>query len=200
MVNGKKIGAIVASGVVVFGLGGLSGALLFPQTVVEERVVTETVEVEVPVVETVTETVEVPVEVEVLVDNENLDEVLNHVYEYGLGDLDISDLDDDEVDEIVDRVLFLNDARELARQHVKAEFLDIVDRRTIGTASVEIDEDDVERVRVDDVEDFTLEDIDFDYGDVTVFVPVEFEHDGDEYDVVVEVEIRDGEVEDARLA
>lgn len=198
MVNVKKIGAIVASGVVVFGLGGLSGALLFPQTVVEERVVTETVEVEVPVIETVTETVEVPVEVEVLVDNENLDEVLNHVYEYGLGDLDISDLDDDEVDEIVDRVLFLNDARELAYQHVKAEFLDIVDRRIVGND--EIDEDEVERVRVDDVEDFTLEDIDFDYGDVTVFVPVEFEHDGDEYDVVVEVEIRDSEVEDARLA
>lgn len=195
MVDYKKIGAVAASGVVVFGLGAFSGSLAFPQTVVEEKVVNRTVEVpvpvEVPVVEYVNQTVEVPV------DNGNLDLVLNYIYEEGLSELDLNDLDDDEVDRIVDRIAFLNESNALAREYVRFEFLDVIDNEYVN--GDKIDEDDVERVRVGEVEDFTFSNVDFDYDDAVVSVPVEFEHNGNDYNVTIDVTIRNAEVDGAEL-
>lgn len=200
MVDYKKIGALAASGVVVFGLGGLAGAALFPQTVETPVEVPYEVIVEVPVEVPVVEYVEVPFEVpvEVSVDNGNLDEVLEYVYEYGLEDLDVEDLDSDEIDQIVDRIVFLNDAREYARVHVDNNFLSIIDRLRVD--GVRIDRDDVERVRLGDVDEFVVRDIDFDFSDVTVEVPVEFVHDDDSLEAIIIVEFKDGEIVEAELA
>ena len=135
--------------------------------------------------------------VEVQVDNGNLDLVLDHIYDNdGRVNYLLDDLKDDEVDQVVDRVVFINDVSALAVAEVKAEFLDIVDKEDQGFGAKFFDEDDVERVRVGDIIYF---DVDFEDSDADVTVFVNFEQDNVKYVAEVEVEIKDGEVEDTAL-
>ena len=144
------------------------------------------------------------VEVEVEVDNGNLDLVLDHIYD-NKGDVSYltEDLDDDEVNEIVDRLIFVNEIKVLAAEEAKSEIKDLLDKEefTFNNVTVKFDEDDIERVRVQDDDDEVIvgEDIDFEDGDAEVEVEVYFEQDDVKYKALVEVEIKDGEVEDLDL-
>ncbi len=109
-----------------------------------------------------------PEVVEVLVDNENLGLVLNHIYD---NDGDIAyltdELDDDDVEEIVDRIIFVNEAKNKAVAEIKKNLFDEIDDR-----SSQYDEDDMSRLRVDDDADeieFRVSDWDDEEAELTVY-------------------------------
>ena len=145
------------------------------------------------------------VEVEVEVDNGNLDLVLDHIYD-NKGDVSYltEDLDDDEVNEIVDRLIFVNEIKVLAAEEAKSEIKDLLDKEefTFNNVTVKFDEDDIERVRVQDDDDEVIvgEDIDFEDGDADVEAEVKFEQDSIKYVANVIVEFRDGSVDDIELS
>jgi len=150
-------------------------------------------------------TVELEVEKEVLVevDNENLDLVLEHVYDNN-GNVEylLDDLDDDEVDQVVDRIVFVNDIKALAVAEADKEIADLLDKEeyVFNNETIKFDEDDVERVRVqDDDDEVIVSDADFEDGDADVAVEVRFEQDDLKYVALVKVEIKDSEVDDIDL-
>lgn len=181
----KKIAALV--GTIGLVVGGLGGYVLAPQDVVTETI-TEQVIVEQPV--------EVEVVKEVLVDNENLSEVLEFLHDND-GDVQFltSDLTDSEVDEIVDRVLFVNEAKAIALNSTRSSFFDEINNRIYN--SVEFDSDDLERLRIDeDFEDIRVLSTDFDFNDAKIRLTGTFEQDDVEYDFTVDVLVKDGQFED----
>lgn len=157
------------------------------------------VEVEVPV------NVSVPGEtvyVDVPVDSGNLSIVLDHLYDNIRSNDSVNyltdDLDDDEVEEIVDRIVFINEIKKLATDYVDAEMADELDKVT--KLNVTFDEDDIERIKVkDDAEDVIVADIDFEDSDADLEVKVDFEQDDIDYTAIFNVEIKDGEVDDMSL-
>lgn len=198
----KILGVALGAGLV---LGGLGGAFLFPttNTITDQVEVINEVEkiVEVPVETIVTETIEVEKIVEVEVDNGNLDTVLDHIYDTeGNVEYLLKGLDDDEVNQIVDRVVFINDVTTLAVKEVKAEFMDLIDKEDFGGVEKFFDEDNIGRVRIQDKDgDIVCFDVDFKDGDAEVEVEVKFEQDDIKYKVKVIVEFRDGKVDDIDL-
>ena len=107
----------------------------------------------------------------------------------------LDDLDDDELDKVVDRIIFVKEVKELAAEEVKAELADELDHLIVD--GVELDESDITRVRVnDDLDEMSLEDVDFEDGDATVRVSGTFEQDHVKYDFEVDVEFRDGDVDE----
>ena len=154
------------------------------------------VEIEVP---SVCPEPEVPDPVEILVDKENLELVLDHIYDNdGKVNYLLDDLDDDEVREIVDRIAFINEAKILAADYVEAEMADELDKEELG--DVVFDEDDIERIRVkSDAEDISVDDIDFEDSDANLLVSVDFEQDDIDYNAVFDVKIKDGLVDDMEL-
>jgi hypothetical protein len=142
----------------------------------------------------------VEVEKEVLVDNENLSLVYKYVVdqEGDLTELDISEIDDNGVNELVNQIVFVNDIKSIAAQEVRAEIADLVDKEVVD--SVSLDEDDVERVRVDDdFDEILVDDIDFEDKDASLLVSGSFEHDDIDYVFEVEVEFKDGALDDLSL-
>lgn len=148
----------------------------------EPEVITETVEVEVP--------------------SENMGLVLDHIYDNS-GDVDylLDDLDDDEVDKIVDRIVFINDVKKLAVDAVKAELFDEIDGDEITLAdntTYEFDEDDLERLKIDDEDDeLIIADVDFEDSDAEVEVSFRFEDDDEvEFEGTCIAKFRDGEFDE----
>lgn len=138
-------------------------------------------------------------EVTVEVDNGNLDLVLDHIYD-NKGDVEYltEDLDDDEVAEIVDRISFINDVKVLAAEEVKAEAIDLLHKEDVG--DVRLDEDDIERLRIDgDADEIELDDVEFEDLDADAFVNARFEQDDVKYEALFRVEIKDGVVDDIDL-
>lgn len=200
MTKQNNTAKIIAVGLGSLVLGGAVGALAFPQT--------ETVEVEKVVEKEVVKEVEVPVEVvkevpvevtvEVPIDSGNLDMVLDHIYDNdGSVDYLTNDLDDDEVEKIVDRIVFINEVKKMAVDAVESELFDELDGELYG--SVEFDEDDMERLRVDDDDDeIVIDDVDFDDRDADVIVTGSFEQDDVEYEFEAVVEFKDGEFDEIK--
>ena len=199
----KKIVALVCAGALVGAAAGVAGSFVSTQDTIkslEAELAMEKAKAPqvVEVVETVTEVVEVPVNVTeyVEVDNGNLSMVLDHVYEMD-GDVEylLDDLDDDEVDMIVDRIVFANETKALAVAEVKAELFDELDGEEVN--GTELDEDDMERLRIDDdADEVVILEIDFEELDAEVMVTGTFEQDDVKYSYEAVVEIKDGEVED----
>lgn len=158
------------------------------------------VEVEVPI------NVSIPGEVverEVPVDNGNLGLVLDHIYDND-GDVNylLDDLDDDEVEQVVGRVVFVNEAKALAANYVEAEMSDELDKVEVsnGVTNITLDEDDIERIRVDsDADEIVIDDIDFDDSDTNLLVNATFEQDDVDYKATFDVKIKDGLVDDMEL-
>jgi len=181
--NMKKAVAFGVAGLVV---GGFGGAML-----VEPEVITET--------NIIYENVTVPMEIEV--DNGNLDFVLEHIYDNdGQVNYLLEDLDDDELDLIVERIIFINDIKFIAGEYVATELADELDNLEFTLADgtiVTFDEDDIERVKVyDDDDELIIDYVDFEDSDAKVLVTARFEQDDIDYEVDFEVEFRDGEVDD----
>jgi len=216
-VSKKVVAALTAAGLVA---GGLVGAAVnasmdssdFTQAQIDSLVANASAQakseyakgflegqasVDIPVVEPVVITNNVTEFVEV--DNENLQLVLEHIYDND-GDVEYltEDLKESEVAQIVDRVIFINEVKALALAETKKEILDLVDKEIVN--GNEIDEDDVERVRYnDDADEITVDDIDFDDKDAEAYVSGTFEHDDIKYEFVVKVIFKDGEVDDIEL-
>jgi len=159
-----------------------------------------------PVIEYVDNNVTVEVEVEkiVEVDNGNLDLVLDTIYD-NKGNVKylLDNLDDDEVDQIVDRIVFANEIKSLSVSEVESEIKDLLDKEeyVFNNETVKFDEDDIERVRVqDDDDEVKVVDVDFEDSDADVEVEVKFEQDSIKYVANVIVEFRDGSVDDIELS
>jgi len=195
----KKIIAGAMLAVLAGGLGAVAGSSMFPKTLTKIQYETEyvNVPVEVPVVEYVDKIVVEKSIVEV--DNGDMDLVLDHIYDNdGRVSYLTDDLDDDEVDMIVDRVVFINDIKALAVAEVEKEGIDELDKEVVN--GEELDEDDIERFKIyDDDEDIEIDDVDFEDGDADVFVKCRFEHDDIDYQAVYKVEFKDNEVDDIDL-
>jgi hypothetical protein len=213
---GKKLALIGAAGLIVGAT--LGGAILYnPYSDVDMKVAVEKAKIEAfkqgqdsvqPIVINETQIVEKEVEVEVEVpvekivevDNENLALVLDELYlNDGQVDYLVDDLDDDELDLIIDRIFFVRELKELAVKEVEKELFDELDKEefTFGDVTVEFDEDDLERLRIDDDMDELLVDIqDWEDKDAEITVTGTFEQDDVKYDFSAIVEFKDGEIED----
>ena len=181
--NKKKIGAIALSGLLTLGAGAAIGSYAFPQTITEEVVIEKIVIEPVEVIKEVE--VEKIVESIVEVDNENLGVVLQKIYDEN-GDVSYltSDLFEDELDLIVDRIVAVNDFKAEAESLVKSQFA-----RELERFDSDFDRRDVRRVVVKEV---NLQSVDFKYNDAVIEVEVEFRYDSSKYTGVVEVEFYEG--------
>lgn len=208
----KVIGAIGA-GLVLVSSGAFTSGVIKNDAIQEQeaqisqlkldKIELDNKIVDLEAVEPVTEIVEkeVDVIVEVEVDNGNLDLVLDHIYD-NKGNIRYitNDLDDDEVKLIVDRIVFINEIKALAVAEVENEFKDLLDKEDFGGEDRFFDEDDIERVRVqDDDDEVMVIDPDFEDKDADIEINVKFEQDGEKYIALVNVEFRDGEVDDIDL-
>lgn len=200
MKTNKVVKAIALAGIVLGSAlaGGIAGANLFPKEVPYEveKVITQFVEVPVEVPVEVEKLVEVEVEKIVEIDNGNLAMVLEHVYDNdGQVEYLIDDLEDDEVDQIVDRVIFINDIKAISEADINAEGLNLLHKEYVEDER--LDKKEISRFRIKD--DIVYSDIDFEDGDAIVTVEATFEQDKVKYAAVFEVEIRDGKVEESTL-
>jgi len=197
----KKIGKIAGIAAVGALLGGAGVHMTMEP---ESNIVTETVTVEkvveVPVETIVTETVEV--------ENDNMKDLVQEIIdnEGDLSYLDVDEIDDadDEVQEVADQIVFINDAKALAVAEVKKELFDDIDGEEITLAdnsTYEFDEDDLERLKIDDdLDELIVSDIDYEDKDCDVTVTGSFEdEDGLEFEFEALVEIKDGEVDDFEI-
>lgn len=199
--NGLKVAGAVAVGAGLVLAGGLAGIAMFPKEVevpvpvpvIKEKIVNNTIEVPVEKI------VEVEKEVFVEVDNGNLDLVLEHIYDNdGKVEYLLDDLDEDEIEQIVDRIVFVNDIKQMAVSHVQKELADELDRVLVGT--VELDEDDIEKIRIDDDDDeIIVDDVDFEDLDAELTVTGKFRHDDVWYVFESTVEIEDGDIENFEI-
>lgn len=109
-----------------------------------------------------------------------------------------SELDDDEVALVSDCLVLTNDFKALAVAEAKKEIADLVDKEVVS--GVTLDEDDVERVRInDDLDEVSISDLDFEDKDATATVTGTFEHDDIKYEFEVSVDFKDGSVDDVSL-
>ena len=200
----KKIGSMAIAAVV--GAGAMfGGAALTDTSVGVEQInqspitLTKIVEVEKEVI--VTE------EVEVIkyVDNEKLSDFMDYIFERD-GDVTelTDDLEADEVDKIADRIAFVIESVKLGSDEIKKELADEIDGDEFVNAASEtitFDEDDIERIKIsDDLDDVVLSDYDFDDGELTVTYSVDFEQDDVDYTCDVEIEFKDGELDDISVS
>jgi len=195
----KKVAALGTAAVVLAaGLGAGIGYLvaddgsaviaqLQEEVAQKEARIAELASVEPVVVQnnvTVVEQVEVEKIVEVKVDNGNLQLVLDTIVD---NDGDVSYLTDglfdDEVDQIVERIILTNDMKAQAQNVVSSEFLRELERQHSS-----FDKRDVSRVKID-LDTVTIGDVDFKYKDATVTMDVEFRYESTKYVAQVEVEI-----------
>lgn len=149
-----------------------------------------------PVVINDTQVVEKEIEVEkiVEVDNGNLDVVLNELHDNnGRVQYLVEDLEEDEIDQIVDRIFFVSEIKKLAADHVEQEIADLVDKEIVN--GNKLDEDDVKYIRVDNDEDeIVVDEIEFEDQDAELLLTGEFEHEDVEYDFEVLVEFKEGKI------
>lgn len=178
----KVLLAIVGIALLVFG--GFLGAVAFPTEV--EKVVE--VEKLVPF-----ETIK-----EVPVDNGNLALLEKYIYDNdgNLSELEVTELDEDEMPLLIDRINFIEDIKVLALEEVKANVFDKVDGEEVE--GVKLDEDELERLNLDD-DEISVSVTDFEDKDATVTVPGSFKQYGNKYDFTAKVEFEDGEIEDLKI-
>lgn len=186
----KKVAGGLIAGVVVgaAGFGVSSEPVTVTEIINETIVINETVEIE----------VEVPVEVirEVNVTDARLGDVVQHIFDRD-GDVEyiVDEYDADEVDQIADAFLFVHEMVKEGSDYIKKEIADELDKENVS--GTELDEDDVERIRVDDeLDEVTLEDYDADDKEIDITYNVRFEHDDEDFTAEVTIEIRDGKVDD----
>lgn len=207
----KKVAAISLAAVVIAGgIGAALGAYIADDSkqleYLQEKVAElqqNVVELEnaEPVVETVVEVQEVEkvVEItkEILVDNENLDKILQFAYDNdGNVSLLTSGLKESEIDQVVERLLFLNDVEALTLESARQDLLDLVHNRQVSGRRIRASE--VSRMYVD--EDSLSKDVlSFKHSDAVGQVTVTFEADDRKYEAVIEVEVKDGSVSESKV-
>jgi len=164
-------------------IGAGIGAYVFPNQV-DKVVVNETVvEVPVDVVHNVT--------VEKMVDNGNLDMVLNHVFDTnGNVSYITSGLKDTEINQIVDRIVFVNDIKTMALNETESGIIKELSNIVVG--NVTLNSYDIKRLRINNtLSEIPLKNINFDYKDATAVVSGQFEQNSTRYNFVSDVKFVD---------
>lgn len=199
--TGKKI----VGAVLIAAVAGISGAGLAINTidpVIQTETVIKEIIKEVPVNVLITEQIEieklVEVEkiVEVKVDNGNLGLVLDTIYNNN-GNVEylLNDLDNDELDMIVDRIIFTEEVKILAYDGIKKNIIDELDEIEIN--GEELEDDDIERLKVY-ADDIIIEEIDYDDMDAEVLVEFKFEQNDIKYKGSAVAKIRDGKFDEIK--
>lgn len=214
--SNKQLGAVVAAaGIAVGSLGTVAIVPLekevqnpinaqLAQELLEAQAAIAELEAQEP--ETVTKieyvnqtvAVEVPVEVEVLPESAKDFVAFLEDEEGDLRELDIDAIEDaeDPYAEMINQVAFILESKQLAARTVDNELADELDKYEFN-ATVTFDEDDIEDIDVDDdLDELKTSGIDFDDEEITIEVRAEFEHDDVEYEAILEVEIKEGKVDD----
>ena len=115
----------------------------------------------------------------------------------------LDDLDDDELDQIPARIEMINSWKIMGISYIEAEFADELDKEVftfVDNSTLEFDEDDIEKLRIDDdMNDILVDDIDFEDGDAVLIYQVKWEQDDYEFEGEVEIEIDDGSVDEIRI-
>jgi len=217
MKNTKKVIGSIGIGAVVVGAAFLGGCNTQPVEVPSAEDVANAVIAKLPeqepntinldaeqvanaIVDKLPEQIEVPGE-EVIVDasKEDLELILQEIYDNN-GNISYltNDLDDDELDKIVDRIVFSNDIKEYAVRAVYDDGIDELDEEMVANSSIKLDEDDIERFKVND-DEISLEDVSYDDKDAYVNVKTKFRQKDIWFDATFKVTIRDGAVDDIKL-
>lgn len=190
----KTSGLAIAG--LILGAGG-AGIAMEPQVVYENVTVEVPIEVPVEVIKEINNTVEVIKEVNVT--DARLGEVIQHIFDRE-GDVEyiVDEFDADEIDQIADAFIFVHEMVKDGSDYIKKEIADELDKETIG--ETELDEDDIERIRIsDDLDEVTLEDFDAEDKELDITYNVKFEHDDEDYQAEVKIEVRDGKVDDIEI-
>ena len=196
MTNNKwqKITAFTVGGVL---LGGLGGGLLFNDNAEVKKLTDDLEATELELEELQAQEPEV---LEVEVDNGNLDLVLQHIYDNdGQVEYLTEDLDDDEISEIVDKIVFVNEVKDITVDKVRAELYDEVDKLevSVGNSTVTLDEDDLKRLRIDDDSDELLFELDdWEDRDATVHVTGTFRQDDQRFNFELDAIFENGEFDE----
>lgn len=211
-----KVAGALGAGLLIAGAGMGSGIVIgnmddagYQSQITELQKEVKELENQEPVIINNTEVKEVPVNItqikEVPVDNGKLDLVLSYLQE-NVDNRDVFDVDDDELDLIVDNVVFELDAKSLAEELVKKEGVEYMDDEEDIFR-----EGDLEEYRDNDVYKFTIEDEtsvdDINYEDSEAYIEVvaRMKMDNDEDKLaryvkfLVEVEGDSAEIVDAEL-
>lgn len=135
------------------------------------------------------------------VDNGNLDFILEHIYDNdGNVEYLLDDLDDDELDQIVERVAFVNEIKALAIDELNKELADELDKEVVdigNNETLKLDEDDIERIRIkDDADEIEVLEIDFEDGDAELKLRGRFEQDDIKFNFEAVISFRDGEIDE----
>ena len=181
----KVLGCAIAGLVgISAGIGGSIMLMPSPEPIVEYEtvIVNNTVEVPFEIIK------EVEVEKVIEVDNENLGLVLNTIFDKDGNVTYLTEgLLEDEVDQIVDRIVLVNEFELTAENLVKRSFA----RELAYKFSSDYDARDVQRLVIDS--DATVaSNINFMQKDANVSLKVEFRHDGKLYSADVAVEFVGG--------
>ena len=168
----KKVGA-VALGLGIVGASVLAGASLFPKEVeVPYPVPYPVVEYQTVPGETIIEYVDVEKPVEVLIDNGNLDLVLNFIYNNNDMEFITQDLDEDEINEIVERIVLLEDVASQVKSFVYSNLAKELEKQ------LDYDRRDVSKIKIDeDTIKFINNECDFKYEEFLVELEVEYRYD-----------------------
>jgi hypothetical protein len=193
---------MTGAAVVLLGGGMVAGATFFPTEIPVTQIKYQTIEVEkeVPVeVEKIVEVEKVVKEIEIVEvkDEATVRLLLEHIYDND-GNIEylIEDLDEDEIDAIVDRIMFVNDIKAEAENIVTSKLFKELDRYVVD--DVKLDDRDMRRLRLDK-DGPTIEVLDFDDKDADVKVSGTFQHDGDKYSFEVLVLFEDGKYDDLEI-
>ena len=172
----KKVGA-VALGLGIVGASVFAGASLFPKKVgvpysVPYPVPYPVVEYQIVPGETIIEYVDVEKPVEVLIDNGNLDLVLNFIYNNNDMEFITQDLDEDEINEIVERIVLLEDVASQVKSFVYSNLAKELEKQ------LDYDRRDVSKIKIDeDTIKFINNECDFKYEEFLVELEVEYRYD-----------------------
>jgi hypothetical protein len=195
MKNSSKMKvALTLGGIGLLGAGAVLGAVAFPNEVAVPVEVKVPVEVPVEIVKEVTVEKVVEVPVAVPVDNGNLQVLLDEMVERD-GEMSwLTDgIDEDETELLVERLLMSHEWDRKALSAVQSELADELDK--IEVDGTEMDEDEIRSIRIN-LEDVTLENIDWDDQDADVMVPFTLRQDDEKFEGVAIVEIREGKVDE----
>lgn len=197
-----KVLKVVGAGALLLGAGFAAGHYIAPKEVtvpgpVEYRDVTVEKVVQVPVEKIVEK------EVKVEVESKDLGLVLDYIYDAD-GDLSsiTEDLDDDELDLIVDRIVFSDDVKALAENGVKKDLFDEADNKVItllSNSTFTLDEDDLEGLKLDtDSGDVEVTEIDYEDKDAEVKVTGRFRQDDTKFKFEVTAIVKDGKYDELK--
>jgi hypothetical protein len=188
----KKQKALLIGGIVAVAAFG-AGVAVPPQEVVKvvTKEVVKTVEVAGPIIEVEKE---VFVDKIVEVESANLPLLLETLYDFdGNVQFLTEDLDDDELDEVVTRLVAVQDAKALAFAQIKRDATDELDGIIVNTTTLY--EEDIRSLSILD-DEWAVDSVDYEDDEFELSVPIRFKQGAEHFEAVLQVSVKDGDAKD----